>query len=252
MDRIVRGFPIILSLFLSPIALADCDWTDLSDWGMKPNLGIDVGIKNQSFNSSFGEEHFRQDYPETNIYFGIKFHPYIGIEAGYEYMYRQERLQYYNIGFGVLGSAPTLPGGLDQRVFNSDVHGQGWNVSLLGFWPICPRTKTELTLALGLAWQKLYYSTAVALDSDPATPLAMWSSDTRAMFRAGVGIRQMITKHFGSRLQVFWEDTSKLSATFPIPVGQGGVLIPTTPADNYTVRPRDNYSVLLGFFFQIT
>lgn len=251
MHGFAARFLIIVLMMMSRVALAT-GWTDLDDWGVKPNLGIDVGVKRQSFNNAFGEQHFRQDYPESNLYFGVKFHPYVGMEVGYQSVYRQQRWQYYDEGFGVLGSSATLPGGLEQRTFSSDVHGQGWNISLLGYWPVCPKTKTELMLALGMAWQKLYYSTVVALDDNPATPLAMWDSDTRAMFRAGVGIRQMITKHFGSRLQVFWEDTSKLSATFPVPVGQGGVSTPTTPADNYTVRPRDNYSVLLGFFFQIT
>lgn len=105
---------------------------------------------------------------------------------------------------------------------------------------------------IGLAWQKLYYSTVAIRESSPATPLAMWESSDRTLFRIGGGVRQMITKHFGSRLQVFWENTSKLSASFPVPVGQGGVSFPTLEADNYTVRPRDNYSVLFGFFFQVT
>lgn len=255
MDSVARKTPLLValtSLLFSQPLFASCCWTNIDAWGIKPNIGIDVGLKNQSFNSGFGDLQFRNDYPETNVYLGMKFHPFLGLEAGYQHMYRQQREQFYNIGVGVLGSSPLLAGALDQRLFISDVWGQGWNLSLLGFWPICPRTKTEIMASVGLVWQKLYYSTTVISDGLTATPLAMWESSDRSMFRLGLGIRQMITKHFGSRLQVFWEDTSKLSASFPVPVGQGGVSFPITAADNYTVRPRDNYSVLLGFFFQAT
>lgn len=258
MDRVARWIPVAFTalFFVSPVfgGCGGCGggWTDINAWGIKPNIGIDAGVKNQSFNSGFGEEHFRQDYPETNLYFGMKFHPYVGIEGGYQYMYRLQREQYYPIGSSVLGSSNAFPGALEQRTFISNVNGQGWNLSLLGFWPICPRTKTELMAAVGLVWQKLYYSTVAITDNAPATPLAMWESSDRTLFRVGLGVRQMITKHFGSRFQVFWEDTSKLSASFPVPVGQGGRSFPTTEADSYTAKPRDNYSFLFGFFFQVT
>jgi len=238
----------LISLLFSSVACAG--FSDIDDWGIKPNLGIDAGVKGQPFDEAFGREHFRMHYPITNVYFGAKFHPLVGIEMGYEYMYRAQMRQFYNSGAPVLGFINPLV--TDQRFHISDAYARGWNVNLLGFWPICPRTKTELMGSLGIAWLKMYYNTAAVLDGNPATPLAMWESDTRALFKVGLGVRQMITKHFGSRLQVFWEDTSKLDATFAVPTGQGGVAQPIVPANNYTVSPKDGYSVLLGFFFQIT
>ena len=184
MDRARYWIPALTAMLLTTPVFAGCcvSWTNIDAWGIKPNFGIDVGVKNQSFNSSFGEEHFRENYPETNVYFGMKFHPYVGIEGGYQHMYRQQKEQYYPIGSSVLGSSTSLPGATIPRMFISDVYGQGWNLSLLGFWPICPRTKTELMATLGLAWQKLYYSTVAITPDFPATSLAMWNSDLPNIF----------------------------------------------------------------------
>lgn len=249
MERVAHWIPAaLLALFFTAPVFGG--WTNIDEWGIKPNIGIDVGIKNQSFSSGFGKEHFRQNYPQTDLYFGMKFHPYVGIEGGYQTMYRLQREQYYPVGSSVLGSS--VPGMFYQRSFISTVDGQGWNLNLLGFWPICPRTKTELMLTLGLVWEKFHYGTLAITALNPSTPLAMWDSSDRTLFKIGVGARQMITKHFGARLQVFWEETSKLDAEFPVPVGQGGNSFPTLNSDNYTAKPRDNYSVLFGFFFQVT
>lgn len=255
MERVTKHIVVgLFSLLISSTAFAAKALNDIDAWGIKPNVGLDAGVKNQSFSDGFGNELFRENYPETNLYFGMKFHPLVGMEIGYEHMYRQQKTQYVPEGVAALGFFDPVIATIN-RGFISDVYSQGWNFNLLGFWPICPRTKTELMGSIGLAWQKMYYSTIVIGDGlilTPSTPLAMWESDHRAMLRLGIGIRQMITKHFGARFLLDWEDTSKLSGSFPVPVGQGGLGFPTLVTDNYTVKPKDNYSVLLGFFFQTT
>lgn len=249
MERVSKHIIGLVSLLISSAAFAGL--TNIDEWGVKPNIGFDVGVKHQSFSQGFGEEQFREDYPETNLYIGAKFHSMFGMEVGYQHIYRQQRQQFYNEFASVLGFFD-MAGSANRRLYISDVFGQAWNFNLQGYWPICPRTKTELMGSIGIAWQKLYYSTTAIANNNAAEPIAVWESDNRAMLKLGVGIRQMITKHFGSRLQLFWEDTSKLGATFAVPTGQGGLNAPFLSTHSYTVRPKDSYSVLLGFFFQIT
>lgn len=247
MERVQKITVGLLALMLSSTVYADI--TDLDEWGIKPNIGIDIGLQNQSFSTGFGQEQFRETYPLSNIYIGAKFHPFFGMEIGYEHMYRQEKQQYFNSGVPVLGFVAAVP---NETLYFSDVTSSGWNFNLLGFWPICPCTGTSLTGSIGIAWREMHYSTVGVTDLNAAAPLATWDSDDRAMLRLGFGVNQMITKHFGSRLQILWEDTSKLDATFAVPVGQGGANPPLFLSDDYTAKPKDSWSVLVGFFFQIT
>lgn len=238
-----RIFGLITLLFSSLLLAGE------GDWGIKPNIGFDVNLRNQPFETSFGMEQFHNHYPDTNLYIGTKIHKYVGIVAGYEHMYRQEQKQFYEAGNPVLGAL--LVGG--NRFYLSDVSMHGWHLDLEGFWPICPRIKTELTATLGIAWLKMYYDTALFEDPvNPANPMAFWTSDDRAMLRFGFGIRQMITKHFGTRLQAIWENTEKLEGTTPVPFGQGGALDPVSITDNYSTRPRNSFVIGLGFFLQAT
>lgn len=242
MERVAAVIFGFISLVLSSTVFAG-----YGSWGFKPNMGFDVNVRNQPFETSFGMEQFHNHYPDTNVYIGTKIHQYFGIVAGYEHMYRQEQKQYYDSGIPVLGAL--LVGG--NRFYLSDVSMHGWHFDLEGFYPICPRIKTELTATIGMAWLKMYYDTALFEDpANPANPVAYWTSDDRATIRFGFGIRQMITKHFGTRLQAIWENTEKLEGTTPVPFGHGGTLNPVSITDNYSTRPRNSFLVGLGFFLQ--
>lgn len=248
MERVTQTAIIVFSFLLLGTANANL----LEDWEFTPIVGFDVNMRDQDFENDFGDGHFREHYPDTNFYIGTRFYKYLGLEAGYEHMYRQEQKQFYLEGVSVLGFQPTIP---NQRFYLSDVTMDGWHLDLMGFWPICPKTKTELTATLGLAWLKMDYQTALFEDpANPANPIVDWDSDTRMLLRIGFALRQMITNNFGTRLQMMWERTSKLEATFAVPVGHGGATppdVPTTLADNYTASPRNSFIVGLGFFFEM-
>lgn len=247
MDRAIKIFIVLLTFFAATASKAE--WT-LDDWGFKPNIGVDVGMQKQSFENGFGEEHFRRHYPNTNFYIGTKMFKYLGLELGYEHMYRLDEHRHYYPLQPVLGFFHPV-GSNDDRVYFSHAHMKGLHASLEGYLPICKRTKTDLTATAGISWLKMYYDTLMVSNGFAATPPVTWESDTRAVPRLGIGIRQMITDNFGVRLQAIWEDTSKLEATTPVSQEQGLRSIPTLPTDNYTVKPKDSYIFNLGFFLQM-
>lgn len=246
MERALKLSIGILVLFVTTSCFAN-----LNNWGFKPNIGFDAGARKQGFERENGHEQFREHYPDLNLYIGTKIHRYFGIEAGYEEMFRQQQWHYYPEDTpGIMGFLPPLE---NERVYASNVSSKGWNLTFDGFYPICPRTKTDLIGIIGLAWLKMYYETVLFEDPvNPANPLATWHSGSRAMFRAGLGLRQMITKHFGMRLLWVYENTSKLEATMAVPVGQGGAIEPTELANNYTAIPKNSHLLTLGFFLQAT
>ncbi len=218
-------------------------------WEFKPYVGVDANLRNISFEPSFGREHFRNDYPDTNFYLGTYMHKYLGIEGGYEHMYRQTKNQFYNQSQTVLGFTGNL--GLGDQLYISDAAMDGWHINLLAFWPVL--ASTEITGTLGVAWLKMKLETAMiqSPDGTPAHRPTMWETDSRAVLRFGLGVRHMISEHFGTRLQWMWENTSQLEATIPVGIDNNGVLNPNILPNNYTVYPKNSHTIGLGFFLQM-
>src|SRR5690606_33886449 len=116
----------------------------------------------------------------------------------------------------------------DPVLYLSNISAHAWHLNLEGFWAICPQT--ELTALIGIAWMEMFFDTVAVTDPTVATPVARWNSGNHALFRMGVGLRQMITQHFGARIQAIWENTSKLEGTTAVPLPLG-VEVPISQAD---------------------
>lgn len=221
----------------------------LQEWEFCPAVGMDFGMRKWEFDSGFGEEHFREHYPDMNIYVAARFYKYLGFEGGYEQTFRQQKQQFYGDSSAVLGFLD--PSNPTEKMYISDAFMHGWHLNLTGFYPICPKLRTELTGLIGVGWLTAHYSTVPILDGNPATPIARWDSDTRSVLRLGLGLRQMITDNFGLRFQAVWEDTSKMETSILVPEGQGGTGVANSSRDFYTVKPDSSYLLNVGFFFQI-
>lgn len=250
MGRVKHTTLALTTLLFSNFAAASYQDWDVGRVDIQPTVGIDVGLHHQRFQNQFGQDQFHENYPATNIYIGARLHRYFGVEAGYEHMYRLTDRQYYEAGKPVLGFTPPA-GDISQRLYFADLSANGWNFNLQGFWPLCDKTGTELMASVGMNWAKVFYSVSAITDQNAASDYTKWQSSRKGEWRFGVGIRQMITKHFGSRLQVLWQESSRLNASAEVPSqlngdNQGGV-------QAYTVNPRGlGYVVNLGFFFQLT
>lgn len=247
MERVSTFAIGLIALLFSTLASA----TIWDQWEFKPYVGVDADLRNISFEPNFGREHFRHDYPDTNFYLGTYMYKYLGIEAGYEYMYRQQKRQFYNDTQTVLGFTGNL--GLGDQLYISDASLGGWHINLLAFWPVL--SSTEITGTLGVAWLKMYFDTVFIQDQNnpgkSANRPTQWQTDSRAILRVGLGVRHMITEHFGARLQWIWENTSQLEATVPVGVDSNGVILPTILPNNYTVYPKNTHLFGLGFFLQM-
>ncbi len=234
------------------VALLVCASTPLFAAGMtfQPNAGLDVNMRHQSFETKFGQGHFSEHYPASNIYLGNKFNRYWGVEVGYTQTYDQEKNVTYLPNDQVLGFLANLSEP-SEKTYISNLFMQAWNLNLLGFYPVCPKLKTELTGLVGVAFEKMQLSTVPIYDFPIANAVESWSSSRHALLRAGVGVRQMVTKNFGLRAQGIWEDTSKLHTKVPVLLGQAGGVNTLGSQDFYTVKPKNSYLVGAGFFFQL-
>jgi hypothetical protein len=214
---------------------------------VRPGIGLDVGAIHQPFETSFGEEHFRRHYPYTDGYLSFRFGSYFGIEAGYQNQYRQQRNQFYPPLAPALGFVNTVD--LEPKLFISEVSGHGWNLNLLGYWPVCPKLHTEIMGLIGMSRLNMTYYTTIIENGVAASPIATWESGHDSLLRLGIGVNQPITNNFGVRFLGIWQRTKQLDATFAVPVGQGGELNPFAPNDFYQVNPKNSFIVSLGLYF---
>lgn len=235
-----------LLLLISTPALAN-----LPNWLMHPLLGADFMLRDQTFHNRFGEQHFRQGYPVNNFFVGTRLNRCYGIELGYTKTYPQQKTAFYGGNEGVLGFLNRSLSSPTEGMYISNTSQQGFNANLLGYFPICPKLKTELMTLVGVNFAKMYFETDPIFDSSPANEIARWSSSREALFRVGIGLQQMVTTHFGLRAQALWEDNQRLKTTLPVPRGQGGRVNPRQDIDFYTVKPENSYLFGVGFFYQI-
>jgi hypothetical protein len=250
MEREIKSLICLSGIFFSTSLFA----MSLYDgWTFRPNVGLDVGVQKQAFETGFGEEHFREHYPQTNLYIGARIHEYFGVEVGYEHMYSLQKRQYYYGPNGqttrVLGSNLLELNAVDGELYFSQAWQHGWHADLVGLWPVC-KDRTFITVSAGVVRMQSHYETAFIASALGGTQPVDIKSDERYIARIGIGLRQMITDHFGLRVQALWEDTDKLEATAPLIFPFAGAQFPTQATDNYTVRPKDSYSVNVGFFWQ--
>lgn len=248
MGRVTKFGLGLSALLFSSIACANFSLDNFcwDEWEFNPSVGFDVNLRQQRFNSGFGEEHFREDYPDTNFYLAARIHRYLGVEVGYEHMYRQNKNQYYNANQAVLG-AVFVPDLDANKLYFSNAYSNGWNVNLVGFWPICPRTGTDIMFTLGVSWLKMFYETVAVTDDVFVSEKNHWESNRRGKIRAGIGVKQMITKNFGARLQVMWEKGSNLGASTDVAFR----INPSEPPLFYTAEPKNSVLYGLGFFLQL-
>lgn len=243
MERVIKTIVCLTSLLMASTTFAGV-W---DEWTFKPILGGDINTRSQDFEAGFGKDHFRRRYPDTNLYAGLIMNKYLGLEGGYEHMYLLYKNRFYTEGTLVLGTDRLFDAG-DQN-FNSYAYMSGWHLNLVGLWPVCPNI--AITASIGAAWLRMRFETVYVADGDPASRPTQWESDNRAVTRVTLGVRQMITQHFGMRVQGAWENTSKLEASIPLPVDIGNPLPSPSLANNYTVHPKDSYTIGIGAFLQL-
>lgn len=204
-------------------------------WGVTPYVGADAEWRHLDFKSGFGDNTFRHDYPQGNLYAGLKFNCYFGIEAGYEATERKTRTTTFFPGTVVNGVLLSGPSSSFQ--FASTGQIKGYHASLLGFYPLCNVYRLSLLGSVGFArLQARLISSRIALSGVP-TNVASDFIQRKDVLRLGAGLQQMISEDWGVRAMLKWENTNKFKNIAP---QQGGASI---------LKLRDSFIYSFGAFF---
>jgi hypothetical protein len=217
------------SFILKAMVLLAIPFTILADTKNPLSLisyvGIDAQIRHMDFEKNFGGNILQHRYPQANIFAGVKFNDYFGIEGGYTFSKKQHSTRLHqptDLVFGEVLPAinPSLISQVNQSRASSKI--SGWNANLMGYLPIfCKEDNTQLIGSIGFASLKSrVHQLRITRNvfPEPFAPLSNTFTDTtylkkhKAVLRLGAGMQHMVCDNVGLRFLAAWENTSKLKA----------------------------------------
>ena len=248
----MRVFPLNTKNLLLASSLTVCAampvfsyaFPELDLGAVQPIFGVDVQHRNMEFQEGFGENLWKQTYPQTNLYAGMRFGRYFGFVLGHENSKTRTQTVNLSVGETFLG----LPIGLpvtQSETFRGSSDIKGTYAQLMGYYPIGFLKSTELFLGIGAIHNKITLEQqALGNDDDPLTPAAIGefyrnysASNTRA--KVELGLQKIICHHFGLRAVLGWEQTSGFKNIKPVQI----------PEAEENINLNDTWTVGMGFFW---
>lgn len=229
-----RGLSLLLSIMTGACATVSFASEELCCF--RPYFGAEAQWRQMSFHKGFGDNLFKQDYPQGNLFLGIKANEYVGLELGYEVSKKRHRSNTLSAGDIVTGGV--APG---QALMSSNAQFHGPHMDLVGYLPIrkppSPHSEIDLLASIGVVYLKGHFVTNFLPNG--AQPVTRTFSGTRNMLRLGLGIQNMLSCDVGIRFLINWENTAKLKLTNK----------ETTATTNpLFVRPKNSIIYSLGLF----
>lgn len=221
--------------------------------------GVDAQIRRMHFQKNFGGNVLQHRYPQANVFAGVKFNDYVGIEAGYEFTKKQRSTRTHRVGEVVFGEL--IPP--NDPIFLSVTHTSrassklnGANVNLVMFLPFCEQYNTQFIGSMGMAYLKsrvrnIFTTTSVSAEFDDAGDLIGTTTVADAVThdykkrkyvpRISAGLQHITDCCVGIRLLATWENTAKLK-------NHGKDALTGTRHPDDISKPDKSWQIGLGVF----
>ena len=226
---------------IAPVLLLGATHAMAEDY-LTPYAGIDAQVRHMNFKKGYGDNLFAHNTPQANLYAGLKFNEFVGIEIGVEGNSKKNKTKIVRAGDTFLGQPILL--GISQTTYHATDKTTSFHANLIGFYPIT--CDNQVYASVGAARIKSHFTTrAITVLDDQGqsvfdSPLRTENfKKNKTVLRLGVGMQQMLTSNAGVRAGVTWENTSKLRD-----IKASGR---TTPE---RIKLEDNFSYNLGLFWK--
>lgn len=194
------------------LLLASSSAMAMEPLGFTPYLGADAAVRHMKWAPGLGDNLYRHDYPQGNVYGGLKLQDYMGVEAGYELTPTKTRQVALSANQTILGQPSPVANG--ATLWNTKMQIKGWHADLLGFCPIfCEEYRFSLVGGVGVTRAKLYQTAYMTANSatGASNPFLTFNtmSASKSMLRLSAGGQHMMSEDYGVRFLVGWLNSSK-------------------------------------------
>jgi opacity protein-like surface antigen len=233
MRKAVNSLVVATSILASSAAIAEVESN------FKSYVGTDVQIRHMDFQKGFGQNLFKHDITQGNIFFGISLTENFRIEAGYEAnpsKTKTELIQVGDVASGVSIEYPTQ--------FSSTARIHGPHISLAAATPLNDG-KFNLVGMVGVAHLKLNlrrrsnFITVGGVNVDPLdvdVENITTYSKTKNILKLSLGLEYEISKNWGFRTLLGWENTKKFN------------MLAIEPNRTDRVKPHNSMLYSMGVF----
>lgn len=213
---------------------------DRDDWCLNPYIGGDLQYRYMNFKKNYGHNLFNHNFPQINLYAGVKLNPYFGVEAGWEAAmtrYRKTTLTAGEIATGI-----TIPPALAPGLFKNRVKVYGPHADLVGYYPLDEACKLELIGSLGFALLKgAFERRSISMNNVPSNTVRTFKP-YKALLRLMGGLQYKYDDNWSVRTTIGWENTRRLASV----ANEGGNPNGEIPE----VKPRDSFLASLGLVWR--
>lgn len=182
------------------------------DLCLTPYVGVDAQVRNMGFKKEYGGGPlFNNNYPQGNLFVGAMFNDYVGVEGGFEFTQLKSKEATQVEGQQILGYRVEFPA--ETITVKAQNRLYGWNVNLIGAYPICNAYRISIIGSIGLARLRSKLDACVTGSEGISQnrPCMKFPGQTKSILRLTAGLKHMITDCIGIRGTIGWENTSKFN-----------------------------------------
>lgn len=197
-------------------------------------IGVDAQIRNMKLKRNYGGNLFHSDYPQANVFLGIKANDFIGVEAGYEVTHIKKHTTVLPTGAPLFGIPFTSDLTIDVKP-----RIRTFYTSLIGFFPVFDCDNLKLIASIGVANIRLKLNNQLLAINNVPFRRNLTLAQSKNILRLMGGIQYVFADFLGIRATVRWEKTAQLSKLEPL----------GTPSPNIA-KAQDSYVYGIGLFLQ--
>jgi hypothetical protein len=204
-------------------------------WDLDPYAGVDAKWSRMGAKRGLGDTQIAKDYPQGNLFVGLKLNEWVGAELGYESTTKKNRTVITKSGGAFFGASTDI-----GFPFSSTTKTRisGFHANVVGFYPVLEEYRVSLFGSIGLA--KLKFSSDLVYEDVPSLGIRDHRQFIKSKLvpRVTAGVQHMLVENFGVRAMVSWEKTSTFRNIFS-----------KTSSSPLYVAPKNTTSFGLGVFY---
>lgn len=248
MSYIKQKLIITVLIFSTALFAANSSYAeiDMPEFKLTPYGGIDVGMQHIGFKAGYGDNLFEKHLPKGNIFVGLKFNDYFGVEGGYESTIQKTKNvtlgandTYLGMTTGIGGPFNMNPG--ENLKASTKIKISGWHFGITTEYPIYVnnvQNSLSLTSYLGLKKTRINLSSTTLIVAGVVdNGIDLLNHDNKkTLFKLSAGLQYFINNNFGLKISGSWENTSKFQ--------------PYNTKNTLRASLKNSISYSLGFLFK--